>query len=66
MKRELVRSVFQVVIIAKCLFFLGIMMVFAQPFRFAGTGQGFSSRKGRECPPDSLFEPSLRGMRGGS
>jgi hypothetical protein len=66
MKRELVRSVFQVIIIEKCLFFLGIVMVFAQPYRFTGAGQGFSSRNGRECPPDGLFEPSLREMRGGS
>src|SRR5712692_5676844 len=66
MKRELVRSVFQVIIIEKCLFFLGIVMVFAQPYRFTGAGQGFSSRNGRESPPDGPFEPSLRDMRGGS
>src|SRR5713101_57723 len=65
MKRELVRSVFQVIIIEKCLFFLGIVMVFAQPYRFTGAGQGFSSRNGRECPPDGPFEPSVNDMRGG-
>jgi hypothetical protein len=66
MKRELVRSVFQVIIIEKCMFFLGIMMVFAQPLRFAGAGQGFSRRSARECPPDGPFEPSVNDMRAGS
>src|SRR6266851_190555 len=46
--------------------FLRKMMVFAQPFRFTGAGQGFSSREGRESPPDGPFEPSVRDMRGGS
>src|SRR5260370_12657087 len=66
MKRELVRSVFQVIIIEKCSFLLGSMMVLAQQFRFTGAGKGFSSREGRESPPDGPFEPSVNDMRAGS